>query len=249
MPNTPLVSIITVCRNSETTIAKTIESVLNQTYTQIEYLIIDGASTDGTMEIVRRYEPRFKGRMRWISEKDAGIYDAMNKGIRLASGTIIGIINCDDWYELDAIELVVKSYVQHGDAVNYGILRVIENGKEAMLRAVNSQFLHRDVVGHPAYFVARSFYDKHGVFRLDYKYAADFELMMRLLHRNVPFVQINRVLANFTQGGESFKHGLQNLEEYFRIRFEYGYLTRSGMILRICKHRILSLLKSIGIRL
>src|SRR5881409_1342374 len=95
MSTKPLVSIITVCRNSETTIAKTIESVLNQTYTQIEYLIIDGASTDGTMEIVQRYEPRFNGRMRWKSEKDAGIYDAMNKGIGLAEGKIIGMINSD----------------------------------------------------------------------------------------------------------------------------------------------------------
>ncbi|MBI2619513.1 MAG: glycosyltransferase [Ignavibacteriales bacterium] len=245
----PLVSIITVCLNAEKTIARTIESVLRQTYSHIEYLITDGASTDGTLDIVRRYQPRFKGRMRIHSERDLGIYDAMNKGIRLSRGAIIGIINSDDWYEPDAVRLVVDSYRKHGDAVFYGILRVMEEGKEVMLRAVNPQFLYRDVLGHPAYLVAKSIYDTWGAFRLDYRYASDYELMMRLIHCHAPFVQIDAVLANFSQGGESGQYGLKTLEEYLRVRYEYGYLTKRRMLVQISKYRTLFFLKKMRIHI
>jgi glycosyltransferase involved in cell wall biosynthesis len=245
----PLVSIITVCRNSEKTIAKTIESVFHQTYSCIEYLIIDGASTDGTLEIVKRYEPKFKGRMLWISEKDNGIYDAMNKGICLAKGTIIGIINSDDWYELNTIELVVNAYRTHGDAIYYGILRVLEDGKEVMLKVNNYQFLYRDVVGHPAYFVAKNVYQKHGLFRLDYKIAADFELLMRFIHHHVPFVQIDEIFANFNYGGESSIHESKTIEEYLKIRCEYGYLTRKALRFRLLRMKISSFLDRINERI
>lgn len=246
MQNTPPVSIITVCRNSEKTIAKTIESVLHQSYSHLEYLVIDGASTDGTIDIIKQYEPKFNGRMRWLSEKDGGIYDAMNKGVRLAKGTILGIINSDDWYEADAIQRVVNSYRKHGDAVYYGILRVMEDGKEAMLRLVNWQFMYREVVGHPAYFITKNIYNEHGLFRLDYKYAADYEFMMRLVHHKVPFVQINSILANFAQGGKSATHGVASYDEYLRIRHEYGYLTRKAMLLRIVRNKIGSMLEKIS---
>jgi glycosyltransferase involved in cell wall biosynthesis len=245
-PRKPLVSIITVCRNAERTIGKTIESVLNQTYPQIEYLIIDGASTDATLEIVKRYEPRFKGRLRWVSEKDRGIYDAMNKGIALAQGRIIGLVNSDDWYEPEAVELVARSYREHGDAVYYGILRVMEDGKEVMLIARNHQFLHRDVVAHPAYFVAKNIYDEHGLFRLEFKYAADFELMMRLMSRHVQFVQIDAIMANFSSGGATTVNELRSAEEYLRIRCEYGLMTRKSMLFRIARYRISSVLERIN---
>ena len=103
----PLISIITVCFNSSKTIRQTIESVLNQTYTNIEYILVDGKSTDNTVAIIEEYAPQFTAKgivYRWVSEPDAGIYDAMNKGIKLATGEWIGIINSDDWYELDACE-------------------------------------------------------------------------------------------------------------------------------------------------
>ena len=93
------VSIITVCYNSEKTIERTIKSVLNQTYQDYEYIIVDGASTDKTLDIIKRYEPEFEGKMRWISEQDNGIYYAMNKGIGMAKGKLIGMINIDDYYD------------------------------------------------------------------------------------------------------------------------------------------------------
>lgn len=102
------VSIITPCLNSEETIRDTIESVLGQSYQNIEYIIVDGRSTDRTIEIVKEYASGFEGRLRYISEKDSGIYDAMNKGILQASGSVIGIINSDDWYEPEAVEQAVQ---------------------------------------------------------------------------------------------------------------------------------------------
>jgi glycosyltransferase involved in cell wall biosynthesis len=235
---TPLVSIITVCRNSEKTIARTIESVLFQSYSHIEYIIIDGASEDKTIEIIKQYEPNFKGRLRYISEKDAGIYDAMNKGINCTRGKIVGILNSDDWYEQYTIRLVVDAYKLTKDAVYYGVLRVIEDGREVMLKAVSPQFLYREVVGHPAYFIAKSLYNRYGVFRLDYKLAADYDLIMRFVYHKVPFIQINNVLANFVHGGESTKSVFLAMKEWSRIRYQYGYLTYKGMWLQIIKNRI-----------
>ena len=114
------VSIITVCFNSEKTIRRTIESVLYQTYPNIEYIIVDGKSTDGTVDIVKEYLPAFQKRLRYVSERDKGIYDAMNKGIRLSAGDVIGIINSDDFYEPDAVENIVK-YADRGSCqVLYG---------------------------------------------------------------------------------------------------------------------------------
>jgi len=108
---TPLISIITVCFNSENTIKDTIESVLNQTYKNIEYLIIDGKSSDETLNIIKSFEEKFnnsKITFKWISEADKGIYDAMNKGLKMANGELIGILNSDDWYELETVKIIVE---------------------------------------------------------------------------------------------------------------------------------------------
>ena len=105
------VSIITVTYNSCQTLGDAIESVLRQTYRDIEYIIVDGASTDDTQNVIRRYEDAFEGRMKWVSEKDRGIYDAMNKGIKMATGDVVGILNSDDYFTSDdVIERMVPVY-------------------------------------------------------------------------------------------------------------------------------------------
>ena len=97
------ISVITATYNSGATVRDTMESVLRQTYGDVEYIVIDGSSTDGTMDIVKEYEPRFQGRMKWISEPDKGIYDAMNKGIAMATGDVVGLLNSDDFYTSDRV--------------------------------------------------------------------------------------------------------------------------------------------------
>ena len=124
------VSIITVAFNSAATISDTIKSVLAQSYKNIEYLIIDGCSQDNTLDIIREYEPHFQGRLRWISEKDRGIYDAMNKGITMASGDIVGILNSDDFFTTDnVVEQMVKAFDDKDIDATYGDIHVIRDGQ------------------------------------------------------------------------------------------------------------------------
>ncbi len=248
MSGSPLVSIITVCRNAEATLPVAMESVLRQTYRRLQYIIIDGSSTDGTVKVIRSYEKTFKGRLIWSSGPDAGIYDAMNKGIKHATGSLIGILNADDWYEPRAIEHVVRSYRSHGEGVHYGILRVHHQGQIETLKAVTPDFLFQDVVGHPAYFVSKAIYGAHGVFDLQYRLAADYELMLRFHHSGVPFFLIEEVLANYQQGGASSIGGSDNLREYYRIRHRYGYLTDRQLRMRLAKLAFLDVLRRFRVR-
>ena len=163
-----LFSIVTVCYNSEKTIETTIKSILNQTCQDYEYWIIDGKSTDRTVQIIQQYEPLFQGKLKWISEKDQGIYDAMNKGIEHSSGELIGILNSDDYYESDALEKIANAYYGNQYAVLYGMVRTIRDGKEVMVYLKNHEFLERDMIAHPACFVTKKLYDRFGKYSLEY---------------------------------------------------------------------------------
>ena len=151
------VSVITVVYNSVDTIEQTIQSVLNQTYKNIEYIIIDGLSTDGTQKIIEQYLDCIAY---FISEKDNGIYDAMNKGIRKASGDIIGIINSDDWYAEDAVENIVDCFKQNDVGLVYGnIIDVFQNGEQKeRLKEPLENMWHQMSVPHPSTFIKRSRY-------------------------------------------------------------------------------------------
>lgn len=196
------VSVITVCYNSEKTIEKTILSVLQQTHPVDEYWIIDGASSDGTIDIVRKYEDAFGGRMHVVSEQDHGIYDAMNKGIRMASGDLIGILNSDDYYELDTVEQILNAYQNESYAVLYGKMRLIaESGaiSEVFPSHVN---LKQEMINHPTCFVTKKTYEQYGMFDLQYVSVADYDLMLRYAEiSEIKFIPIPVVLANFSLGG------------------------------------------------
>ena len=197
-----LCSVITVCYNSEKTIKKTIESVLYQTYQNVEYIIVDGNSTDSTMKIVKEFEPLFNGRMRWISEKDYGIYDAMNKGIQMASGELIGIINSDDFYELDAVEHMVNAMTEAPYQILYGAVRTLKNGVERSIAIGSHLFLREAMIGHPACFVTKKLYDDFGCYDAQYISAADYDFMLRMSeNKNVIFKPVYQVIANFSLGG------------------------------------------------
>lgn len=142
------ISIITVTYNSAATLRDTMESVLAQTYTDIEYVVVDGLSKDNTMDIVREYEPRFQGRMKYISEKDHGLYEAMNKGIRMATGEIVGIINSDDFYHRnDIIQLVADAMAASEVQAVYGDVRFVNpENLDKTVRYYSSKILDRKSV-------------------------------------------------------------------------------------------------------
>lgn len=185
-----IVSIITTTYNSARTVRDTFRSVLSQDDTDYEYIVIDGGSEDGTIDIIREYEPLFGGRMRWISEPDRGLYDAMNKGIRMATGDVVGILNSDDFYTSgDILSSVVSAFSDDDrlDAV-YGDIHFVDGGDlKKCVRYYSSKPFHRRwmrfgfMPAHPSFYCRRSVYEQYGAFDLAYKVAADFECLLRLI--------------------------------------------------------------------
>ena len=197
-----LVSIVTPCLNSEKTIRKTIEAVLNQTYRNIEYWIMDGGSTDGTLSIIREYAS--DERLHLVSEKDEGIYDAMNKGIKQAKGQLIGIINSDDWYEEDAVAYMVSHYRPDEMTFQYGMLNEYNDVGCYMTWISYHNNIDNKTLPHPTCFVDRRIYEKYGLYDTDFPICADRELMMRCARKDdVVFVPHQKIIANFMDGGMS----------------------------------------------
>ncbi len=235
----PLISIVTPCFNSAGTIERTIVNVLNQSYTNWEYIIVDGLSTDGTLAIIEKYA-KTNPRIKFIHEKDAGIYDAMNKGIKLCTGEIIGIINSDDWYELDTFQIIADEYTRHGSGVYYGIQRKVLNDKEFCLERQHHGFLDKGMIPHSASFITKDIYQKHGLFDTQYRYVADYDLMVRLRNLNVFFKSIEAVLSNFSIGGTSsgYKATMESLTFKYKNRFlnRKSYLIKKMKVLIINKY-------------
>lgn len=230
-----LFTIITVCFNSEKTIERTIQSVLHQTCQDYEYIIVDGASTDGTMDIVRRYEPMFQGKMKWISEPDKGIYDAMNKGITKASGELIGIVNSDDYYEVDALEKIKQLYDGYEYSILYGAVRAVENGKETCVYIKNHEFIEKDMITHPSCFISKKLYDKFGMYSLKYPYSADYEFMLRIRkEKQIKYYKTYDIITNFTNGGVS--NGVRAYRDTIRLLHEYQLINKK----RYCFERLKS---------
>lgn len=204
------ISIVTVCYNSEATIRDTIESVLSQDYADIEYIVVDGASKDGTMAIIDEYRDRIAV---IVSEPDKGIYDAMNKGIGLATGDVVGILNSDDYYETsNVIEDVAHCFERSpGSELVFGDVVFVQ--PENLQRVVrfyraghfNSWKLRFGwMPPHPATFIRRCAYERFGLYSLDYKISADFEMFVRLLLvHGLRFSKIDKVLVRMRAGGVS----------------------------------------------
>lgn len=179
------ISIITATYNSASTVRDTFESVLSQTHKDIEYCVIDGGSKDATLDIIKEYEPRFNGRMHWISEPDKGIYDAMNKGIHLATGEVIGILNSDDFYTSNNILETVATEIDGVDAVYGDIHFVKPEDLSKCVRYYSSRNFRPWAMrfgympAHPSFYARREVYEKYGDFSLDYKIASDYDMMVR----------------------------------------------------------------------
>ncbi len=202
------ISIITVVFNGEKTIRETIESVLAQDFGEVEYIIVDGKSTDTTLEIIKSYSGRIT---KFISEPDRGIYDAMNKGLQLATGEIVGLLNADDVFASpDVLSLVAATFLNSGVDAVYGDLqyfdshtgRITRNWRAGNYR--NGLFLWGWMPPHPSFFIRRSWYQKFGVFRLDLGTAADYELMLRMIHKyGAKLAYVQKVLVRMRAGGVS----------------------------------------------
>jgi glycosyltransferase involved in cell wall biosynthesis len=239
-----LVSIITPCFNSENTIARTIESVLDQTYKNIEYIIIDGASTDKTLDIIRKYEPKFQGRIRVISEKDNGIYDAMNKGIKQANGELIGIVNSDDYYNNDSVELIVENRLNEKYQILYGYQRNLKDDQETKVCIYHHDFLNQQMITHPTCFVTKSVYEDYGLYNCKFKSSADYEFMLRIYRQgNVVFKPVYRIISNFAEGGMSSSQ--LGVQETAKLRLQFGLISRKRYYSIIFRSKLFSVTKSL----
>lgn len=229
------ISIITVCYNSEKTIEKTLNSVLNQTYSNYEYIIIDGASSDDTISIVNKYIPKFNGKLKVYSEPDKGIYDAMNKGIKKCTGDIIGMVNSDDYYESDTLQIVAESYLGNSNhEIYYGMIRCVNSNKEEKIVLYNHLFLDKQMIAHPACFVGRSVYEDFGLYDTSYKSSADYEFMLRIYHdTDTKFIPIYKILSNFEINGMSSSE--VGYRETASILLNRGIISRKRYIFILMK--------------
>lgn len=232
-----LVTVITPCFNSEKTIQRTIESVLHQTYQEIEYLIIDGASTDNTLQIARSYESAFHGRMHIFSEKDEGIYYAMNKGIGMANGELVGIVNSDDYYEPEAVEHMVKNRSKSPYQILYGFERILKDGQETAVVINHHTNLPNQMITHPTCFVTKKLYEDKGVFDTGYRFSADYEFMLRMYQDSqVEFTPVYEIISNYALGGASGT-GEAYLETN-KLLLKYGTISKKRYRFIVWKYRI-----------
>ena len=216
----PLFSIITITYNSSATIERTIKSILSQTYQDYEYLIVDGASTDGTIDVIKKYEPLFEGRLKWKSEPDEGIYNAMNKGVARAIGDILGIVNSDDWLEPTALESMAILIGSVDDCLNKvfcgSMLFHYDDGSSIYYKADEKKFkkgaphysLNRGLF-HPAMFVPKTIYDKYGSFDESIRVSADVDFIFRCYDAGVDFVFSDILISHMSDGGASNNSNLK----------------------------------------
>lgn len=247
------VSIITVSYNSASTIKDTIESVASQTYDNIEYIVVDGNSKDKTVDIVTSYSKVID---KVVSEPDKGIYDAMNKGVQLASGDIVGILNSDDFYETTTvIEDIVKHFKNNksSDIVFGDVVFVEPNNLKKVVRYYSSEKFKSSKLRfgwmppHPATFIRKSVYDKYGLYKLGYKISADYEMFVRLLMvAKLSFSRIDKIIVRMRSGGAS-TDGIQSSitlnKEIVKACRENGVYTNLFIVLLKMPFKLLELIK------
>ena len=228
----PLITIITAVLNGTSHLEQTIQSVLNQGYDNIEYIIVDGGSTDGTLDIIRRYDDKLAY---WLSEPDKGIYDAMNKGIALSNGEIVGLINSDDYYEKGAIEQVIDAYGKYGVNNrtiiygNYYILDEIINVKTELLSDL--RFWRGMSICHQAMFVTRDIYQTVSLYDTTLKYAADYDFLVNAIRTHVNFINTDKFLVTFRNVGATYNNVLSSYKESLSIlRQHSGLFSRHFMM-------------------
>lgn len=243
-PDRPLVSIITIVYNGEKHLETAIQSVLNQSYKNIEYLIIDGQSTDRTVEIIKKYEAAIDY---WLSEPDRGISDAFNKGIAKASGDIIGLLNADDWLSLNQIEMGVEGLKQESIDFIYGnlafhddekIQKFIIKGDPEYRRIIESRMPD---LCHPTVLVKRRAYQRAGLFRVDFHYAMDYEWLLRLHKMGGQGKYLPELLGHMQLSGrsdQSFGAALKEVRTAAILHGQACWLAHLLFLYRVIKGKI-----------
>ncbi|MCU7960849.1 MAG: glycosyltransferase [gamma proteobacterium symbiont of Bathyaustriella thionipta] len=250
VPDQPLVSIITVVLNGKDQIEKTINSVLQQSYPALEYIIIDGGSSDGTVDIIQAHNDKISY---WKSEADTGISDAFNKGIKAAHGHIIGIINAGDWYEKDAVQQVVDCFLADKSlGIACGALQFWNGPEKDYLCYPEPGLLEKDMsVIHPSCFVRADLYKDYGLFSLQYQLAMDYELLLRFKTNLARFLASDTVWANMAQGGVSDINWKAALLETHKARQELlknsFFRSKSYYYFLFCKRSARIFLQKIGL--
>ncbi len=245
---TPLISIITVVYNGEKYLEETIQSVINQTYDNVEYIIIDGGSTDGTLDIIKKYEEKIDY---WVSEKDSGIYDAMNKGVTLCSGDIIGIVNADDFIYRDTLQNVAKFFSDTDAMFTFGQLdladedgKVFDTAKSIGIDNIKYKLFRHMPFLHPTMFVKKEVYEKLGLYNTRYKLSADYDFTLRLVKNNIQFVKLDFSTGVFRLGGQS--GGMRSYLENHKLLLVHGvnpvfvYINTMVLVVKLFIRKILN---------
>lgn len=206
------ISIITATYNSKRTLRDTLESVLSQTFSDYEHIIIDGDSKDGSLDLIRTYAPKYGDRLKVVSEPDQGIYDAMNKGIQMATGDVIGILNSDDFYtSADALQVIADTFANNDIDATYGDIHFVnDDDLSKCVRYYSSAIFRRSFMrfglmpAHPSFYCKKAVYEKYGSFDTSYKVAADFENLLRIIYvGNIKTKYIPKDFVTMRTGGAS----------------------------------------------
>ena len=214
------VSIITIAYNSEKTIERTIQSVLSQKYHNVEYIIVDGGSTDGTVDIIKKYSSRITY---WISEKDKGISDAFNKGVKLSSGDLICMMNSDDYMPENAIEYVVNAYEEKFDIYYGDTIFVDKNGISFYKKPKKlGYFKLTQPIFHQSTYISRCAYNKYGLYDIELKMAMDYELLYKMYLGGARFKYVEKALSIFSLQGLSGSNELMNSRAVYYVSVRCG---------------------------
>lgn len=215
------ISIITATYNSSVTLRDTIQSVLSQNYSDYEHIIVDGGSCDNTMDVVREYEPKYEGRLKYISERDRGIYDAMNKGIAMATGDVVGILNSDDFYTSEDVLSTVAQEIEGVDAIYGDIHYVSPENLNKCIRYYSSKNFAPDKMrygfmpAHPSFYCRRNIYERYGYFDLEFRTAADFENLFRFIYiHKIQTKYVPKDFVTMRTGGET-SSGIQSYKKIY----------------------------------
>ncbi|MBQ9739778.1 MAG: glycosyltransferase, partial [Kiritimatiellae bacterium] len=227
------ISLITACFKSAGMLRTALDSVLEQKGVDLDYIVVDGGSDDGTVELLKEYEVKFAGRMRWISEKDQGMYDAINKGIKMATGDVVGILNADDMLESPETLAQIADAFADGVDVVYADIRFVKEDLQTTVRYYGAKhwrpwmFQWGKMPPHPSVYIRRELFGKLGFYKLGYDIAADYELLVRYLRKaGVEARYLDSSLVRMRMGGKSTRGWRSNLklnQEIVRANRENGY--------------------------